>query len=60
MIYDPQQISVIDMVQGVMRQIEAEIGGGLKLTEKFVINRKDEADDVCRFWYTKTLQEYFY
>lgn len=38
------------MVQGVLRQVEVENGGDLKLIEKFVINKKDEADDVCKFF----------
>lgn len=49
-IYDPQQISILDMVQGVMREVELESGGSLTLTEKFVVNKKDEGDEVCRLY----------
>lgn len=50
MIYDPQQISILDMVQGVMREVELESGGSLTLTEKFVVNQKDEGDEVCMLY----------
>uniref|UniRef100_A0A336LSJ9 CSON003219 protein n=1 Tax=Culicoides sonorensis TaxID=179676 RepID=A0A336LSJ9_CULSO len=43
-IYDPQQVSVIDMVSEVMKQIETEYGGNLKLVDKLIVNNKEDVE----------------